>query len=936
MSRFVVPCISAMFVVSPFCFEASAAPFRRGDVNVDGNVSLSDAVAALNYLFLGTFTPTCQDAADSNDDGRVDIADAVQILTFLFLGGVVLPPPADSCGADETPDDLGCGAYSLCEGATAGAALLNEVLARVLGDDPSLADVRATYPGLARQIVELRITTGGASPSGMRLRAESGGDYTIPAGVEPLPEGAIFLVVFDGLGLLEGRKLHADRGSLLDPESDALELLDATGARLDRAAWGPERPDAIVAGQGGVIDESAGTSYSRRPATRSPDAPLEWVVTMGPEASPGEPNRNPGATILLPPDGAILEAGAVTLDWYPAPGATGYRVVLSRNPDLSAPLHDSVVGVSQTVALELTPGDYYWEVTARDPEGSPTAASSLHSFRVVESFADLDGSGEGGGAQAAPIVRRTLSREPPLYKQCKDTRMLLLESDYPSGTRRAWDAPHTFDRDDPACNTNCVLATISMANGYFLGQSGGPPKLSQDRIGLEVHSQFRELDHGPEMDFNFGKGLEPDEYGFGLSWALGATVTTNYFGEVARVLFALTNSYPEDFHEQFWIALRASVELRDRPVPISAYYGSWHAILAWGFAETPRGRYVLINDPWAENGRYWLPLGKCLINVYFIVEGGTVPRTDDDDLVSGVDSDEDGIMDFDERMRFNTAYKDKRTDKDTDGDCIDDYEEVRRSVFDDRHGWGRFKSSKIGDGKARDEGRRPEIELDSDGGGLPDFVEDADQDGEKDSGESDPYDPDDDVLGIDGTVEENIDLFCANPGEGISYHDLTHKESYTATFHLEATKNPDRKGVLTGKINVQFHGMNGFWVSDKPGSCGETGLSRTIAPYDWEGRYQGKLLCIKGPDGPELHLQTRLIDAAPNPFIHEHFCDLDFDARPTAAPARTGDPGFATWYVLGGKPMPIEGTHVELESHFDPSGCYSGEIRRNVKFDLQR
>jgi hypothetical protein len=924
MPRLVVSLATAFVVSFVVSHPALAAPFRRGEVNADGSVSLSDAIATLSFLFLGTFSPPCLDAADANDDGRVDIVDAVRILAYLFLGDAVLPPPTESCGEDSTPDTIGCAAFPPCADASDSAALLNEVLARPLGDDPALAGVRAAFPDLLHQFVEIRMVAAGRSPSGLRLQSEPGGEYTIPAGIAPLPAGAVFLVRFD------------DGESLLEPGSGTLELLDLDGAVLDRVAWGPGRPDAVVAGQGGAAESAPpGTSYARRPGTTRADSPDEWVVTLGPQATPGEPNRHPGAGVLFPAEGAILEAGAVTLDWYGVPGATGYRVVLSRNADLSAPIHESVAEGSQPVKVDLTAGDYFWQMTVLDPAGALTAPTAIRSFRVVASYADLDGAGGGGGGQAGAIVRRTLSREPPIYQQRKDTSMLLLESDYPSGTRRAWDAPHPFDKDDPACNANCALATISMANAYFSGVVAGPPRLSQDRIALEVHSQFREVDPGPEMDFNFGKGLEPDEYAFGLSWALGTTVSTSYFGEIARVLFAFTGAYPPEFHEQFWNALRESVDNRDRPVPISAYYGSWHAVLVWGYQESPGGRFVLINDPWASNGRYWLPLGKCLLRNYFIVEGSPDPRADDEDLVSGIDSDEDGLSDFDERMRFNTNWKDKRTDKDTDSDCIEDYEEVRRSVFDDRHGWGRKKSSNIGDGKARD-GARPEIDLDSDGGGLPDFVEDADQDGEKDAGESDPYNPDDDRLRIDGTIEDNIDLHCADPGAGISYHDLTHKESATSTFHLEVTKNADRKGTLTGMIKIEFHGLNGFWVSDAPGDCGEAGLSRTIAPYTWEGRYEGKLVCKMGPRGPELHLETRVVDVPPNPSIHEHFCDYNFDARPHVAPARPGDRGFLTWYVPGGKPMPIDGPHVELESRFDPNGCYTGDIHRLVKLDIQR
>jgi hypothetical protein len=88
-----------------------AAPpvrFSRGDVNRDREFDLSDVIATLNGLFLGTpDLLACEDAADMNDDGRVDISDAVRGLSRLFLGGASLPPPL-SDDQDPTADDLIC------------------------------------------------------------------------------------------------------------------------------------------------------------------------------------------------------------------------------------------------------------------------------------------------------------------------------------------------------------------------------------------------------------------------------------------------------------------------------------------------------------------------------------------------------------------------------------------------------------------------------------------------------------------------------------------------------------------------------------------------------------------------------------------------------------------------------------------------------------
>lgn len=81
--------------------------FVRGDSNDDGALDLSDVLFTLNYLFLGTDTPSCLAAADSNDDGLIDLSDGIFFLGFLFQGSETLPLPFPELGVDPTPD-LGC------------------------------------------------------------------------------------------------------------------------------------------------------------------------------------------------------------------------------------------------------------------------------------------------------------------------------------------------------------------------------------------------------------------------------------------------------------------------------------------------------------------------------------------------------------------------------------------------------------------------------------------------------------------------------------------------------------------------------------------------------------------------------------------------------------------------------------------------------------
>jgi hypothetical protein len=87
--------------------------FIRGNSNLDDVVNITDAIVVLNYLFLGTGSLGCLDAADANNDGTLNITDPIFLLGYLFLGTQTIPPPFDTCGLDEGPaDELDCGPCS--------------------------------------------------------------------------------------------------------------------------------------------------------------------------------------------------------------------------------------------------------------------------------------------------------------------------------------------------------------------------------------------------------------------------------------------------------------------------------------------------------------------------------------------------------------------------------------------------------------------------------------------------------------------------------------------------------------------------------------------------------------------------------------------------------------------------------------------------------
>jgi hypothetical protein len=86
--------------------QSPQAGFRRGDADGSGKLDLTDAIATLQFLYMGYTAPGCKDAADTDDSGVLDLTDAIASLQFQFMGGT--PPAAPgptACGPDPTPGD---------------------------------------------------------------------------------------------------------------------------------------------------------------------------------------------------------------------------------------------------------------------------------------------------------------------------------------------------------------------------------------------------------------------------------------------------------------------------------------------------------------------------------------------------------------------------------------------------------------------------------------------------------------------------------------------------------------------------------------------------------------------------------------------------------------------------------------------------------------
>ncbi|MEM7166485.1 MAG: hypothetical protein AAF581_13550 [Planctomycetota bacterium] len=105
-------------VIDSFSFDPGPSQqpqFRRGDVDDNSSVNLSDPIVLLGYLFQMGAAPACPDAADANDDGSINLTDVIHILLYLHSNGMAPAAPGpDSCGVDTTADSLGFCATTHC------------------------------------------------------------------------------------------------------------------------------------------------------------------------------------------------------------------------------------------------------------------------------------------------------------------------------------------------------------------------------------------------------------------------------------------------------------------------------------------------------------------------------------------------------------------------------------------------------------------------------------------------------------------------------------------------------------------------------------------------------------------------------------------------------------------------------------------------------
>ncbi|NIM95372.1 MAG: hypothetical protein GTO18_16880 [Anaerolineales bacterium] len=654
-----------------------------------------------------------------------------------------------SCSSEEDQGDVKLGP---------GYLVINEVM-------PKSDDGQASWVELANQ--------GGSDTTlaGLFLTDKDGNSYTIPDGTPDLPQGAFVIILFDGLGseedeskVKDGRIHLHSTPTMVDPFEDTGDQLglyetDAATAEnmLDFVAWGEpagEDDDEAVSAslwfdETYVVSERGGTvtglSQSGESIGLYPDRTRGLVSSWGRYASfettQGEGNNIPTTEVMLPSSGSSVLGQDFYVSWYNVPHAVEYKLQMDDNADFSSPEVDLILSEPYYVPSQPpADGTYFWRIKAFDAEGYESQYSDVAIISVatleplVLPSEPIEGEGQfsaratstGNGTHSnvsysllnSPTAQSSywevdyLNNIPPLLQR-KDSNLICWDGDKELGSREPWDGPHN---DTPGNHADhgrnyCVRASIAMINHYYGGD------LTQDRITYEHWGgdgwPVGDLGHNVPTLNTVARDL--------MSWALKDTPVTMSRG---KPTFNQIKGWIDDGKGvMVWVPGHAIV-LRGW-----AIYNGTHP-------DIPAGtRYVIYNDPW--DARMHVVQYESINLIFYFVPDGTPTGREQESSVKE-DPDNDSIMTFDERRRFNTNPE----NDDTDDDCIKDQLDMHSFIYTNHDVYSPSFADWDGDGLHK------QVDPDNDNGSVIDGNEDADWDGHKNDDETDNFVPGDD--GVSG------------------------------------------------------------------------------------------------------------------------------------------------------------------------------------------
>lgn len=606
---------------------------------------------------------------------------------------------------------------------------------------------------------------------GYSLTDEDDNWYEIPDNLPPVPEGAFVVVVFDGLGASFDDYEFSDNVAFLHSEAGLVNIFEDDFDQASLYAMThhvflavistnissinnqsepfssnilalPEQPifikafvawggdplgDDSYAVQNGIWFDSDFVNYSSTPSDDAaviyPDESiglypgvddsslLNWSIFIDPFQSLGNENPVPSILSFFPGPGESMESETFSIKWNNVYNAIGYHFQMDDGTDFVIPIVDQILNGPAFVAPAPIPaGRYNWRVKVLFSDGKESAWSLPN--EVFSTSGSL-----------SPITSELNTLEIDWQLQRKDTKMLCLFGGNELGVY-AWDKPHQDHDSFKNHGANyCSRATISMIASFYGAE------LSQDRIAYEDYK-----------DTNIcSKGI-CDQLGHYEINNLGISDLFNTVGLTGISWI----SAPDFAYIKDWID-----ELRPLAVWSSRYgrdfVSGLHFLVIDGYKIVEENgqqiEKVHLLDPWDRDN--WVPYNQYRS---YIKKLGVTPAytpinilQDEDDNGNNIpdtmeDEDGDGICNFDENHRFFT----NPNLVDTDGDGVNDRQDLREYVFDNSGIWN---SNNLQNPDIDHDGLRKELDWDNDDDGSWDGCEDFNQDGiyEKDLGESNNF-----------------------------------------------------------------------------------------------------------------------------------------------------------------------------------------------------
>ena len=488
----------------------------------------------------------------------------------------------------------------------------------------------------------------------------------------------------------------------------------------------------------------------------------------------------PEATPLSAFDGVSVVLGPnepYRFVWNHVDEAERYLLTVLR--DDSTLVH-SAEYVTNVADVLLPTGHYLWNVQAVNSE-KPARSIFTHFYRMnlLDYRPGLSGYRIGG----TDTITSTDGR--------KDTRLLNISWGELADARK-WDTIHApldpvtrpLDEEE---GYRCWAIAIYNLNHYYRMANGEKGNLTLDEIVALGHmyeeakilydtattpfplfyEDVRGMGKGPALAaFPLNRGGNGD---YMLSWALNIPKPKLYDtkGEFQGSQELIAQMWIDSLSEGKPIYVNQCNFQRDNCDLDDITIGR-HTLLVDGFryrtADSIEFHFINADNYGRNEWRALLGENWQYIYSFFIISNVDTVRSTLSEV--HVDSDSDGVMDFDELYRFESDYR----LKDTDNDGIDDKTEIYSYVIREKingkkdvYHPGMFKGGGVKTENFVDvdkDGKRAENDDDSDDDGIKDGEEDLNHNGLVDVGETDPYHKDN-TDSIENEIPSNIVIYSS-------------------------------------------------------------------------------------------------------------------------------------------------------------------------------